>query len=159
MPVWVGSKIKRFKYVLDNNNKMAKRGLNVMPRKDNKVLVIGLLVVFVIALVVLNFGRFTGSVTRIGGTTVKVEPETIRAGEPITISVVPGKKGTYNQYAVCDGDNDVCQAKPRMACGQFKCVKPVTDVYKTWANWEGIHYVKVFDYDTKEYVRAYFTIE
>lgn len=130
-------------------------------KKDNKVLIIGLLIIFIIALFVMNFGRFTGSATKEKPTTiVKVEPNVIKAGEYINIDLVPGTKGTYNQYGICTADSDLCLAKPRFFCGAFKCLKKISETQKSWASWEpGIYYVKVFDYGSEQYVKGYFTIE
>ena len=133
----------------------------VVARKDNKIFVIGVLVIFVIALIVMNFGRFTGSVTKEKPSTIlTVTPDKITAGEDINIDMIPGKKGAYNQYYVCYTYNDICLAKPKFSCSQFKCLQPVSDSYKSWAGWEsGVYYVKVFDYESQEYVKSFFTIE
>jgi len=130
-------------------------------RRDNKIVVIGLLVIFVIALIVMNFGRFTGSVTKEKPTTiVTVDPDRISAGENINVDVIPGVNGAYKEYYICNTYNDICIARPRFFCNQFKCLKPVSDSYKSWAGWEsGVYYVKVFDYGSNEYVKVYFTIE
>ncbi|MBS3095111.1 hypothetical protein J4231_00355 [Candidatus Woesearchaeota archaeon] len=129
--------------------------------KDNKVLVIGLLIVFVIALLVLNFGKFTGSVTKESPTTVvTITPDKLNAGEYLNINLIPGKDGAYREYHICSAYNDACIARPRFFCNQFRCEEPVTTKYKSWAGWEpGVYYVKVFDYGAKNYARAYFTIE
>lgn len=129
--------------------------------KDNRILIIGLLVIFIIAFVVMNFGKFTGNATKEKATTtVEIENSEISPGEYVIINMVPGKAGAYEKYYVCTSYNDVCIARPRFECNQFKCLKPVTAKYKSWGGWEsGIYYVKVFDYGAKEYVKAYFTVE
>ncbi|MBS3108731.1 hypothetical protein J4409_02565 [Candidatus Woesearchaeota archaeon] len=129
-------------------------------KRDNKVFVIGILIIFLIALIVMNFGRFTGSVTKESSTILTITPDKMTGGEYVNIDLIPGKKGVYNQYYICYTYNDVCLARPRFSCSSFRCIKPVSDSYKSWAGWEsGVYYVKVFDYEINGYVRSYFTIE
>lgn len=123
--------------------------------KDFKIIIAAIILILAIAFAASNYnitGRVTGS-----DTLVRVTPAVVNAGELINIEVTPGNLGVHKTYYICR-DEFLCHANAGMHCGSFKCSKPLTASYKTWSSWDGVYYIKIFDYGKNEFVKSYFTV-
>ncbi|MDD5253959.1 MAG: hypothetical protein PHG05_02530 [Candidatus Nanoarchaeia archaeon] len=126
-------------------------------KTNSKTLIIGFLIIMVIALMVVLIGDFTGQEVNTKSL-VTVEPKFINAGEYITINIKPSAEGILKNYRICSGRSDLCHVDYPFKCGAYKCTKPHEVKYKTSTSWEGLYYVKVFDYQSETWIKSYFTV-
>ncbi|MDD5177787.1 MAG: hypothetical protein PHT54_00690 [Candidatus Nanoarchaeia archaeon] len=126
-------------------------------QKNSKTLVIGFLIIVIIALVVTLMGGITGRNVS-DKAIISVEPKFVNAGEYIDITIKPTTSGFNKMYRICDGRTDSCRVEYPFKCGEYKCNQPLTVRYKTHADWDGLYYVKAFDYKNEEWVKSYFTV-
>lgn len=125
--------------------------------KSSRIL-IGAIFILVIALISFNYGSITGK-SVIGKTEISITPEAIDSGEKIYITVKPGTHGVYKKACFYQAEDNLRKGCTYRVCGDsYKCFYSSTFSFST-TNWDpGIHYVKIFDYDLDDYVKAYFTI-
>ena len=126
--------------------------------KTNRIL-IGAVFILVIALVSFNYSNITGNVIE-SKTKISITPEVINSGQKIYVTVNPGSKGIHNKACFYQAEDDLRRGctYDRQICNSYKCEEISTFSFST-SGWEsGIHYVKIFDYDKKDYAKAYFTI-
>lgn len=125
-------------------------------QKDTKTLVLAILLILAIALIVFNFGDVTGKATKKEKTIVEVDPVAIMPGEYVNIKIYPTSKGVYAKYRICAVDGFCIRDK--MRCHSMVCRKPLVERYKSYSYWEGVYYVEIFDYETRDFIIKYFTI-
>ena len=120
--------------------------------KDNKALIVGVLIVLVV-LVAVNLNK-TGNVVKT--TIVSVSPDVVESGEYIHVAITPGVKGADCEIQFYTEDGLRRRAITRYCDSTFRehTVVPV----KTDANWVGKFYVSVVDKATKEEVTANFEV-
>ncbi|MCX6711605.1 MAG: hypothetical protein NT139_01020 [Candidatus Woesearchaeota archaeon] len=127
---------------------------------DEKKIVIGALLILLITMVSFNFLGVTGyninensKVTRI-----IVSPTEIKAGQDLTINIIPGKSGVNRYMNFYEGT--IRKGKSGAVCvSSYRCSEPITIVYPTSSLWEpGNYYLQVFDYYSGNYVKADFKV-
>lgn len=125
--------------------------------KSSRIL-IGAIFILVIALVSFNYNSLTGQVIK-SKTMISITPKVINPGQKIYVTVNPGPKGVYKRACFYQAEDNLRKGCTYRVCGgSYKCLDTSTFSFSTHA-WEpGIHYVKIFDYDLDDYVKAYFTI-
>src|SRR3989344_3599419 len=129
-----------------------KKGVNKKLSIDNRFLIISLLIISIIAIAII--GSYSGRTINTTKTSLSVSPDVIRPGEYVNIILNPSEVGVYKQYWVCK-PNGACPGRQYMHCGSFKCQSESTAQYKSSSSWEeGIYYVKMFDYQTKSFIKA-----
>ena len=141
--------------------------------KDNRVLIIGVLIVFIIALIVLNLGNITGNASRVDVTKQEVSPQVVRAGEYINIKLYAGNEGASKKLRVCGVLDETCRdvadyklrcadTNPKGALSAGFRVEPgetCESQFKTFGSWQaGDYFVQVLDYGTAEMVSDILTI-
>ena len=140
-------------------------------KPNHYVLIVGVIAVFLVTLLVLNFGSITGNAVKKTSPTsvVQINPSSFRPGEYLNVNVIPGRDGVHEKYYICAPDKQQCTTKHRFICKGgplgvtdegFKCKKPFSDTYKTGSDWEpGVYTLKVFDYGSDSYIETHFTIK
>lgn len=143
-------------------------------KHEANVFVISIVAILAIALIGINLDQLTGkAATSIPSFTPKttisipMNEKFINAGEYIHISVNPGPKCVNRMVGIYDED-DFRDATVQPSSAEFgsnrKLCNPFTVRFKTYGNWipkedeSGIHFVKVFDYETEDFVTTTFTI-
>jgi hypothetical protein len=141
-------------------------------KKESHILVISLLGVIAVAIIGLNLDNLTGNAsfsTFNSRTSVSLplNDKFVNAGEYINIKVNPGPKCVNRIVGIYD-ENDRRKATAQPSSGEFgsnkKMCSPFTIRFKTYPNWKstadetGIHFVKVFDYETEDFISTTFTI-
>jgi len=133
---------------------------------ENKSIVITLVLVFVAGLLLGNvlISGFTGQVGRKIVTQIWVSPPEILTDRDLTVTIIPGSKGAtnavfayreneYGQISRLGEGYAYCRATGKT------CKVPVTFNYRTSIYWtQGKHFLRVYDVETKSYIRAYFEI-
>ncbi len=131
-----------------------------MSINNEKKIVIGALLILLITMVSFNFLGFTGynisedsKITRI-----IISPKEIRAGEDLTIKIIPGKSGVNRYINFYQGT--IRKGKSGSICvSGYRCSEPITIVYPTSSAWEpNNYYAQVFDYYSGNYIRADFKV-
>jgi|SRR3989338_1328241 len=143
---------------------MKKSAVKTGKRDNSIIFVFSILALFIVALVGFNFDNVTTSTIRNTKTTLDVVPKFLNAGQYITISVSPGKECVNGVIGIYD-DSGSRKATAKTELGTYrKICQAFTIRYKTSPSWKpnedesGIFFVKVFDYEKKDYVTSAFTI-
>lgn len=124
--------------------------------KSNRIL-IGAIFILVVALVSFNYS-ITGNIIK-DKTVVSISPEVINSGQKIYITVNPGPKGVYKKACLYHASNNLRKTCTYRVCGgTYKCLDTSTFSFGTHSLESGIYYVKLFDYNINDYVKAHFTI-
>ena len=142
-------------------------------KKESKIFIISLVAILLIALIGINLDKLTGNASTYPSFNVKtavsipMNEKFINAGEYIHITVNPGPKCVNRIIGIYD-DADFRRATTQPKTSQFgsykKLFTPFNVKFKTYANWApnedetGIFFVKVFDYETENYISTTFTI-
>ncbi|MDD5331386.1 MAG: hypothetical protein PHE43_01005 [Candidatus Nanoarchaeia archaeon] len=126
-------------------------------KKDPKTLVIGFLIITIIIILAYTFGNITGANVN-EQTMLEVNPKVVTAGDLIKISIKPGTDGINRIYRICEAENDMCRVRYSFKCGEYKCKQIHSVEYKTSSSWDGIYYIKIFDYTNERWEKAYFTV-
>jgi len=120
--------------------------------KDNKALIIGILIVLVV-LVGVNLNK-TGNVVK--DTQISVSPAVVESGEYIHIAITPGVKGTDCEIQFYNEKGLRRRSITKFCDSSF--VEHTVIPVKTDANWEGVFSVGVVDKATGEEVKASFSV-
>jgi hypothetical protein len=127
---------------------------------NDKKIVIGALLILLITMVSFDFLGFTGfNISEDSKVTkIIISPIEIKAGEDLTIKVIPGKSGVNRYINFYQGT--VRKGKSGAICvSGYRCSEPITIVYPTSSAWEpGSYYAQVFDYYLGNYIKAEFKV-
>lgn len=144
-------------------------------KKESKIFIISIVAILAVALIGINLDRLTGKAASdiyppfSSKTTISLpaNEKFINAGEYININVNPGPKCTNRIVGIYD-DAEFRRATAQPASNRFGSNKRLCDPFivrfKTYAAWKpaddesGVFFVKVFDYDTEDYITTTFTI-
>jgi len=138
--------------------------------KDNKILLIAILIMLV-SIFSFSFNEvLTGKVTKESVSSVTVKPSEVMRGSIITVNVEPGPNGVDNRWAWVyregeTADRRVAGTAKRMCGTQSVCYDSITFTYLIEGNEDkfsdGKYFVKVKEHDTKEarYAKGAFWIE
>jgi len=125
--------------------------------KNNIITIIA--VVLLIGAILFSFDYGTTGKAVSSQDLVLVSPSVVKTGEYITIEILPSARGINKIVKIFDSAN-LRKAQIRMQCGTFRCIKSVSDVYKTGSDWEsGVYYLGYFNYNTNAFEKVFFTIE
>lgn len=142
---------------------MAKKNLKYNVVKGQN-LGFAVLIIIILTLIVINFGNITGKATAESKSKIKitVDPDIIRSRDTVWITVTPGagiNKGYFpNDIDIIDEDGKNVGQAAINGCGNY-CRKEMTTSYILPDLKAGKEYfVRVLDWDTKEYVKAPFVV-
>ncbi len=124
--------------------------------KSSRIL-IGAIFILIIALISFNYST-TGNIIK-AKTSISITPEVINVGQKIYVTVKPGPNGVYKKACFYQAEDNLRKGCTYRVCGgSYKCFDISTFSFSTHSWYPGIHYIKIFDYNLNDYVKAYFTI-
>jgi hypothetical protein len=125
--------------------------------QNNKTLILAF-VILLIAIVSFNFTGMTGEAVRV--TSVTLDKTYALPSETITLNIVPGIKGVYEDIDVYNADTDYrYMQSAATVCRSSKCTDTSEVKFKLIDSFEpGTYYFRVYDLYSKNYVKAYFTV-
>ena len=151
-----------------------KKILKQSVKHQSGIFVISLVAIVAIALKGVNLDKITGKASDIPPfspkttVTIPLSEKFISAGDYLNINVNPGPKCVNRIVGVYD-DADTRRATAQPSSAQAgsnkKLCNPFSVKFKTYSEWKpdddesGVFFVKVFDYETEDYITTTFTLK
>ena len=142
-------------------------------KKESNIFVFSLIAIVIVALIGVNLDKLTGKASSYPSfnpkTTISLpmNEKFISAGDYIHLTVNPGPNCVNRIVSIYD-DADFRRATVQPAASQYgsnkKLCTPFVVSFKTYADWKpaadetGLFFIKVFDYQSEDYVSTTFTI-
>ena len=129
---------------------------------ENKNVLIGAVLIILVALLAFNLD-ITGQATKGAMTSISVSPTTIRAGDSLSVSIIPGSNGAEEKLYIYAQDEDGNLMRKEDGFNYCRgsgatCTKAVTFSYLTYESWiPGTYFAQINDKSGKAAL-AEFTI-
>ncbi|MEK6952906.1 MAG: hypothetical protein AABX29_07880 [Nanoarchaeota archaeon] len=125
--------------------------------RESKI-ILGAIIIILIAIFSFNLGITGFSVKEFSN--INISPKVLTSGSMILITVYPGLEGVNNNLNFYNAEDDLRKASIELCEGDYKCSEETTISHWVPDGWKpGVYYVKVYDYNRKDFIMEDFTIK